>query len=153
MLFCVELHSKGPEVRPVSPISMHAVNKFLSDVFARWGHPNELINDNGRQFVAREFALFLCELQIKDCKTALYHPQSNGAVERVTRVRKEGLRAARAGNRPCDKAIGSILAKFRSRLHSRTGKTPVQLMFGRRMRIPVDLLRHVPSERHVTLKV
>ena len=63
---------------------------------------------------------------------------------------KEEGRASRAENRPFDQAIRSILANFRSTVHSPTGKTPAELMFGRRMRMPLDLLRLDPSERHVT---
>ena len=83
-------------------------------------------------------------------QTALYHSQSNGAVERLNRLLQEGVRAARAQHRPFDKAIRSFLANYRSTVHSPIWKPPPELMFGRRLRMPLDFLRRDPSERHVT---
>ena len=82
-------------------------------MFARWGVPREIITDNGRQFVSREFKEFLAQLNIKHSRTALYHPQANGAVERFNWVIKEGLRVARVEAKSFDKSFRSILANYR----------------------------------------
>ena len=51
---------------------------------------NEIISDNGAQFVSREFEQFLQYNGIRHSKCALYHPQSN-PVEKFYRVLKEGI--------------------------------------------------------------
>jgi len=52
---------------------------------ARTKYPVEnavLITDNGPQFIAREFKLYLQEVGITHRKTRFYYPQSNGKIER-----------------------------------------------------------------------
>ena len=46
MLVIVALHYKWQDLLLLSHITTHAVNEFLSDVFARWGLPEELLIDN-----------------------------------------------------------------------------------------------------------
>ena len=148
LLVLIDLHSKWPEVRAVTHVTSSTVNLFLSDVFARWGLPEEIITDNGRQFVSREFEEFLSQLGIAHCKTALYHPQANGAVERFNRVLKEGIRAGKSEGKSFDTILRSTLANYRSTVHSTTGTSPAELISGRKMRMPLDLLRlhpHSPS--------
>lgn len=41
-----------------------------------------LITDNGPQFIAREFDLYLQDVEITHRKTRFYYPQSNGKIER-----------------------------------------------------------------------
>ena len=66
--------------KAVSHITSNSVIEFLSDLFSRWGLPSEILTDNGRKFVSREFKMFLKKLGIKHDKTAFYDPQSNGAL-------------------------------------------------------------------------
>ena len=150
LLVLTDLHSKWPEVKAVTNITSHAVNAFLSEVFTRWGIPEEIITDNGRQFVSREVEDFLSGLGIKHCRTAFYHPQSNGQVELFIRVLKEGLRAAKYSGKPIDQALLSILASYRSTPHSTTGVSPSELLIGRTIRTPLNSLALTPVKRKVS---
>ena len=87
---------------------------------------------------------------MKHCKTAHKQPRSNGGVVRFNCLLKERLRAARAEILPIEKGIRSILANSRSTVDSTTWNPYWEMIFGRRLRIPLDLLRLDPSERHVT---
>ena len=149
VLVLIDLYSKWPEVRAVTNITSHCVNQFLADTFARWGLPEEIISDNGRQFVSREFEEFLRNLNIKHSRTALYHPQANGAVERFNRVLKEGLRVGKYEGKPFESTLRSIIANYRSTVHGTTGMTPAELMIGRKLRMPLDLLPLHPVRRTV----
>ena len=150
VIVLLDLHSKWPEIKPVSTITSSAVISFLSDMFTRWGLPREIISDNGKQFTSREFEDFLSGLGIQHCKTALYHPQANGAVERFNRVLKEGLRGGKYSKRPIDVTLRSVLSSYRSLPHSTTGVSPAELMIGRQLRTPLDLLSlsHTPRKVH-----
>ena len=66
---------------------------FLCDLFVRWGLPRVVITDNGPQFRSEDFATFLSSKGIQHSRTAVYHPQSNGGVERFNQVIKQGLRS------------------------------------------------------------
>ena len=50
----------------------------LRHIFATHGLPQQLVSDNGHQFVSEQFA----ELNgIKHFRSALYHPATNGLAE------------------------------------------------------------------------
>lgn len=144
----VDLHSKWPEIRATSTITTSAVRDFLADCFCRWGLPEELITDNGRQFVSHEFEAFLEQHGIRHRTTAFYHPQANGAVERFTRVVKDCLKTARAEDTPPKKALPAMLAAYRVTLHATTGLSPAELMFKRKLILPLEVLKSKPR-RHV----
>ena len=51
-------------------------------MFARNGFPAVIVSDNGTQFCGTVFQKFLKEHGIRHIKSAPYHPQGNGVVER-----------------------------------------------------------------------
>jgi putative transposase len=54
--------------------------------------PPEVVHDNGKQFVSREWHQLVAGTAIKDIATRVAHPQSNGRLERLHRShREEGL--------------------------------------------------------------
>ena len=53
LLVAYDLHSKWPEVRPVSSISSIVIITWLRHLFSTWGLPDEIITDNGRQFTSQ----------------------------------------------------------------------------------------------------
>jgi transposase InsO family protein len=149
LLVLIDMYSKWPIVCPVHYINTTAVTEFLSDCFTDFGLPGEIDTDNGKQFVSKDFEDFLSGLQIKHCRTALYNPRSNGAVERFNRVIVNGLRAALSEGRKFTTALRSILAGYRSTPQAATEKSPAELHIGRRLRMPLDTLRLTASRRTV----
>jgi transposase InsO family protein len=69
-----------------------AVIEFVTSLFDRFGLVEEIITDNGVQFVSSEFEDFLAAHSIKHSRSALYSPQTNADVERLNRVIKEGVK-------------------------------------------------------------
>ena len=61
----------------------------LRCVFASFGLPEQIVSDNGLQFVAHEFAEFLRVNGVKHIRVAPYHPSSNGALERLVQSFKQ----------------------------------------------------------------
>jgi transposase InsO family protein len=53
------------------------------NLFKRFGLPDEIISDRDPRFAARAFQELLKLLNIKSNLTTAYHPQSDGATERV----------------------------------------------------------------------
>ena len=151
LLVLVDLHTKWPEVRATSTITTTAVREFLTDCFTRWRLPEELITDNGRQFISCEFETFLGQHGIRHRKTAFYHPQANGAVERFNRVVKDCLKTARAEDTPIKEALRAMLAAYRATPHATTGRSPAELMCGRKMVLPLEVLKAKPK-KHVRIE-
>ncbi|KAM9408257.1 cilia- and flagella-associated protein 70 [Pholidichthys leucotaenia] len=57
---------------------------FLASLFARWGTPSVILTDNVLQCISEAFEEVLSSRGVEHVKTAFYHPQANGSVERAS---------------------------------------------------------------------
>ncbi|MDD9361374.1 MAG: DDE-type integrase/transposase/recombinase, partial [Anaplasma sp.] len=148
----VDYHSKWPEAQHTSTATSATVISFLKNIFAREGLPREIVTDNGVQFVSREFEEFLQQHGIKHLKSSLYHPQSNGQVERFNRVLKSCLQLATVQRRPLPEAVQEYLEAYRRTAHPVTGQPPSVLLHGRIHRSRMDI-KGIPTpqvtDRHM----
>lgn len=117
----------------------------LRDCFARFGLPDTIVSDNGRQFTSSELATFCSKNGIKHMTTAPYCPQSNGAAENAVKSFKSGMfkalsDPAKKGN-STDTLMNRYLFYYRSSVHATTLETPYKLMFGREMRTHFDRIK------------
>ena len=55
----VDTHSKWPEVIPLKSTTATDIIVVLRSIFAAYGLPEQLVSDNGSQFIASEFTEFL----------------------------------------------------------------------------------------------
>ena len=58
-LLLVDAHSKWPEVHYMSSTTAAKTIQVLRTMFARYGIPEQLVSDNGPQFVSEEFGQFM----------------------------------------------------------------------------------------------
>jgi hypothetical protein len=56
---------------------------LLDNLYKQFGLPNKMLSDRGPQFAAKAFCELLKLLGIKSNLTTAYHPQTDGATERV----------------------------------------------------------------------
>ena len=141
-----------------------AVIQVLTELFAKHGLPLVVISDNGAMFTSAEFRAFVASSSIKHIFTALYHPQSYGAIEHFNKVPKERLTVARCEGTSFAVAICNILANYRSLPHATTGVSPAKLFCGRDIRMPLNASKNQQSSisikptesekvgKHVTFK-
>ena len=73
-LVVVDAHSKWPEVILVSSTTSSLTIEVLRDLFARFGIPEQIVSDNGAQFVSEEFQAFIRSNGISHITSAPYHP-------------------------------------------------------------------------------
>ena len=59
---------------------------LVNEVIARFGIPNQIHSDQGKQFESKLFKELCQLLQIDKTRTTPYHPQSDGMVERFNRT-------------------------------------------------------------------
>ena len=76
----------------MSSITATATIRAFRFLFATHGLPEEIISDNGPQFVAQEMKDFLKSNGIRQCLSSPYHPASNGEAERAVRTFKEAMK-------------------------------------------------------------
>ena len=93
LLLAVDAHSKWPEIQLMSSTTAVKTIEVLRTMFARYGLPEQIVTDNGPQFVATEFKTFMKENGVRHIRSAPYHPASNGQVERLVQTYKQALKA------------------------------------------------------------
>ncbi|MCP3667434.1 MAG: transposase family protein, partial [Gammaproteobacteria bacterium] len=106
-----------------------SITTWLTEVFTRFGLPDEIVSDNGPQFRSDEFKSFLHQRNIRHNPTAVYNPSQNGLVEVFNRSLKQQARAIahEAGNFKL--GILEFLASFRTTAPE-NGHSPTELLFG-----------------------
>jgi transposase InsO family protein len=92
---------------------------------------NELVSDNGSQFVSEEFKSYLEGLRIKHTRVTPYWARANGLVENFNKSLKNAIRAARAVNKNWHNELYTFLLQYRNTPQLTTGRTPAELLFHR----------------------
>ena len=67
---------------------------LMQKQFARWGIPDEIVTDCGKNYDSVEFSQFCQRKKIKHTKSSPYHHQSNGKAESAVKIVKTLLRKA-----------------------------------------------------------
>ena len=93
-----------------------------------------------RLSAAKSFKLFLQNNGVKHILSAPYHPSSNGEAERFVRSFKRGMKH-NTGRVSKNHTLQEFLLSYRTTPHTLTGKTPSEMVFGRRVRTRMDLVR------------
>ena len=94
-LIVVDAHSKWPEVHHMSTTTTTKSLQVLRSLFARYGIPEQLVSDNGPQFVSEEFETVMKQNGVKHIKCSPYHPSSNGQAERFVVLSSKQFKLAR----------------------------------------------------------
>ena len=95
----VGAHSKWPEVVEMITTTTADTLKALRKMFAQYGLPEQIVSDNGPQFVSAEFATFAKKNGIKHIRCAPYHPSSNGLAELFVQTFKRAMKASEKDGR------------------------------------------------------
>ena len=141
LLLAVDAHSKWPEIQIMSSTTALKTIEVLRMMFSRYGLPEQIVTDNGPQFVSTEFEMFMKENGVRHIRSAPYHPASNGLVERLVQTCKQGLKAGKDSGLPLSHRLSNFLITYRSTRHSTTGKSPSELFLQRNIRTRFDLLK------------
>lgn len=159
----VDYFTKAAEFAPIIDKSADTVARVVHDSwFMRYGIPEWITTDNGTEF-AGAFRHQLERFGIEHIQTSAYHPQSNGAVERLVRTMKSMLAAKVAGAAHDWAALlPQLRMEYMQRRHSVTGYSPNELVHAQRLRLPPPVGPHhtppqvasvqlpeLPEHRHV----
>ena len=130
----VDALTKFVFLKAMSDASSKKVIQFLiSEIFLKFGVPEVIHSDNGKQFCSNEYKNMIATYKIQDSKTAFYSPQSNAA-ERVNQSVLQAIRSyLQNDHRDWDNYLPEIECALRSSVHEATGVTPFFALFGHQM--------------------
>lgn len=142
ILSMVDQFSKWIELAAIPEQTAEEVAKqFLLHFIVTFGCPIEVHSDQGRNFGSNLFKALCDLLQIAKTRTTPYRLCSNGQVERYNRVILQYLRSFVGDHPDCwDDSLPLLAMALHSMVHRQTGYSPNQLMLGREVLQPVDLL-------------
>ncbi|KAM7280952.1 uncharacterized protein ISCGN_006213 [Ixodes scapularis] len=134
--------SNFPEVELLPDTTATSVIDRLSAIFSRYGIPTEVCSDNGPQFSSHEFALFAKHYDFKHVKSSPQYPQSNGLAEKGVQIIKRILKKMKAAN----ECFWLGILNYRA-CPVEDGRSPGELLQGRRLRTPVPDFDPLPAIR------
>ena len=143
-LLITDAYSRWMKIHETDTSTSSATIELLRRSFASLGLPEVVVSDNATAFTSSEFNDFLKRNGIRHILTPPYHPASNGLVERSVQTFKEGLKRLKKGS--LNTRLMRFLFKYRTTPHSSTGVSPAELMYERKLRSQLDLLKPSPTE-------
>jgi len=136
ILILVDANSGWPEVVRVPDRRAETVKRVLRLIFARNGVPRTLVSDNAAEFTDSDLCAWLERIGCRPLKTPPYHPQSNGAAERMVQTIKRGLKAFNKERSTFEAYMARLLLAYRSVPHAGRAQSPSAMM-GRQLRSPI----------------
>ena len=94
ILVMVDYATRYPEALPLRAATAKAVARELMMLFSQVGIAREILTDQGSCFMLRVLKELLSLLQVKQLRTSVYHPQTDGLVERFNKTLKHMLKKA-----------------------------------------------------------
>ena len=141
IVVAVDYFTKWVEAEPLAIITEQKVHNFIwRAIICRFGIPNTLVSDNGKQFDNLKFRDFCTELRIRNYYSSPAHPQSNGQEEVTIRTIKAALKTKLEGLKgKWVEYLPEVLWAYRTTRKSATQETPFTLAFGTETVAPVEI--------------
>ena len=141
MLTIIDHCSGWAEAFPIPDKKCATVEKKLKDeLFPRHGYPRILIQDNGLELNNATWLEDLRKSGVEVRRSTVYHPQTNGRLERYHRTLKNMLNRLVDNVRSTwEDQLPSALLAYRNSVSTTTGFSPFFLLYGRHGLLPLSL--------------
>jgi hypothetical protein len=142
IITAIDYATKLPLAAAVPSRDARTVATFIYEqITCRFGAPVEIVTDRGSCFMASVLQEYLSILGTRHLPSTPYHPQTNGAVERMHAPLVSILAKLCQGDwTSWDIFLPQALFALSARTHSATGFSPFFLCHGMEPRLPADSL-------------
>ncbi|XP_063600010.1 uncharacterized protein LOC134776228 [Penaeus indicus] len=142
LLIIIDVATRYPEAFPLRRITTKNVVKALIKFFTQVGLPAVVQSDQGSNFTSKLYENVMKSLGIQQCRSSVYHPQSQGVVERFHYTLKTMIKAfcLETGSE-WDEGIDLLLFSVRDSVQESLGYSPFQLIYGHEVRGPLKVLK------------
>ena len=147
LLIAICMASRWPEAIPLRSITAKVVAAGMVEVFSRTGIPLQLVTDQGAQFVGSVVSQLCTNLHIERITTTPYHPEGNGVVERMHGTLGAMLTKAASEGLDWVSQVPFALFALRAAPNRDSQFSPFELVYGRNVRTPLDILHQGWSEQ------
>ena len=116
-----------------------------------YGLPQSIISDRGTNFISNLWKNMSKQLGIDLHHTTSYNPEANGVIERFHRTLKTSI-AARCNGQDWIKHLPWIMLSLRSSPHQALNASPAEALYGKTLRIAMDLITNLSQEEGESLE-
>ena len=132
--------TKWVDLYAIDSLDAITVARRFLDFICKHGVPDGLLSDQGRNFESQLFAEVLELLDVHKMRTTPYHPQCDGQTEGFNRTLIAMLKVCVNENQDdWDELLNKLAFAYRTAVHSTTGFTPFELVYGREPKLPIDI--------------
>ncbi|XP_077940891.1 uncharacterized protein LOC144385036 isoform X6 [Gasterosteus aculeatus] len=148
ILVILDYATRYPEAIPLRKATARHIANELFLLSTSLGIPKEILTDQGTPFMSRVMKELCALLKIKQLRTSVYHPQTDGLVERFNKTLKSMLRkAVGEDGRNWDHLLPYLLFAVREVPQSSTGFSPFELLLSYRPRGLLDIAKEAWEEQ------
>lgn len=132
--------SKFVITRAVRDCTAATAARFVTEeVILKYGTPRHILTDNGTHFTAAMMSKIFEQVGVTHLRATPYHPMTNGQIERYNATMDAKIAALSNGSRTnWDEQLPFVTFNYNTSLHTTTGQTPFELIYGRSPILPFD---------------
>ena len=150
ILTFVDYATRYPEAIPLKDGTTESVADALFTIYCRLGVPEQLLSDLGTQFISECMEQVSALMGIRRLTTSVSHPEGNGLVERFNKTLRSMIRklCSEEPNSWC-KYLDALLFACREAPQDSMGFSPFEMLYGRTVRGPLQILKELWTNEKV----
>jgi len=139
--------TKFVQMYALQETSAPTVANKLVEFMCQFGMSDNILSDQGRNYQSILLEAVYELLDVKRLRTTAYHPECDGLSERFMRTLKAMLASlVNEWQTNWDLLLPQLAFAYNTSVHNTTKQTPFELMFGRKPKIPIDLVLGTRTE-------